>query len=78
MRSHRGTRRQPCVGCEPISIAADADEVALWSRNVDTDRIAMDERARGLWDIAGSEAMTFWDLSGVSVGGPGSVSSHFS
>jgi two-component sensor histidine kinase len=45
-----------------LRIATDAAGVALWSWNVDTDEIAMDERAHGLWGVAG-EAVTFEDLS---------------
>ena len=32
-----------------LRIATDAAGVALWSWNVDTDEIALDERAHGLW-----------------------------
>ena len=45
-----------------LRIATDAAGVALWSWNVDTDRIAMDERAHGLWDVPADEAVTFEDL----------------
>jgi PAS domain-containing protein len=45
-----------------LRIATDAAGVALWSWNVDTDEIAMDERAHGLWGVAGG-AVTFEDLS---------------
>jgi two-component sensor histidine kinase len=41
---------------------SDAAGVALWSWNVDTDEIAMDERAHGLWGVA-SGPVTFEDLS---------------
>ena len=34
-----------------LRIATDAAGVALWSWNVDTDEIAMDERAHGLWGV---------------------------
>jgi two-component sensor histidine kinase len=46
-----------------LRIATDAAGVALWSWNVDTNMIAMDERARGLWDVSAAEAVTFEDLS---------------
>lgn len=45
-----------------LRVATDAAGVALWSWNVGTDEITMDERAHGLWDVpAGS--VTFEDLS---------------
>jgi two-component sensor histidine kinase len=45
-----------------LRIATDAAGVALWSWNVDTDEIALDERAHDLWGVVG-EAVTFEDLS---------------
>ena len=36
-----------------LRIATDAAGVALWSWNVDTDEIALDERAHGLWGVVG-------------------------
>jgi len=47
-----------------LRLAADAAGVALWSWNVDTDEIAMDERAHGLWGVVRGEAVSFEDLSG--------------
>ena len=47
----------------PLRIAADAAGIALWSWNVDTDEIALDERAQGLWGVPGNERVTFEDLS---------------
>lgn len=46
-----------------LRIATDAAGVALWSWNVDTNSISMDERAHGLWDVPAGEAVTFEDLS---------------
>ena len=46
-----------------LRIATDAAGVALWSWNVDTDRIALDERARDLWGIEKEGTVTFEDLS---------------
>src|SRR5215207_3349088 len=46
-----------------LRIASDAAGVALWSWNVDTNSIAMDQRAHGLWDVPAGEAVTFEDLS---------------
>lgn len=49
---------------ERLRIANDAAGIALWSWNVDTDEIALDERARGLWGVAKVEhAVTFEKLS---------------
>ena len=48
---------------ERLRIAADAAGIALWSWNVDTDEIAMDERAHGLWEVPMSGTTTFEDLS---------------
>jgi two-component sensor histidine kinase len=47
-----------------LRIAADAAGIALWSWNVDTDEIALDERARSLWGVpTGEHRVTFEDLS---------------
>ena len=47
-----------------LRVATDAAGVALWSWNVDTDEIAMDERAHGLWGVPREERqITFEDLS---------------
>jgi two-component sensor histidine kinase len=49
---------------ERLRIATDAAEVALWSWNVDTDEIALDERAHGLWSVPRrNRPITFEDLS---------------
>ena len=48
---------------ERLRIATDAAGVALWSWNVDTDEIAMDERAHGLWGLPRDGRVTFEDLS---------------
>ena len=45
-----------------LRIATDAAGVALWSWNVDTDAIAMDERAHGFWGVKVGP-VTFNDLS---------------
>jgi two-component sensor histidine kinase/PAS domain-containing protein len=46
-----------------LRIATDAAGVALWSWNVDSDKIAMDDRAHGLWGVDSGAAVTFEDLS---------------
>jgi len=48
---------------ERLRVATDAAGVALWSWNVDTDEIALDERAHGLWGVPGGKLATFEDLS---------------
>jgi two-component sensor histidine kinase len=46
-----------------LRIATDAAGVALWSWNVDTDRIDMDERAFELWGVPVRDKVTFEELS---------------
>ena len=47
-----------------LRVATDAAGVALWSWNVDTDEIAMDERAHSLWGVPRNRRhVTFEDLS---------------
>lgn len=46
-----------------LRIATDAAGVALWSWNVDTDQIAMDERAFELWGVPVRDQITFEELS---------------
>jgi two-component sensor histidine kinase len=53
----------PVWDANRLRIATDAAGVALWSWNVDTNRIAMDDRAHGLWDVPAGESVTFEDLS---------------
>jgi two-component sensor histidine kinase len=48
---------------ERLRIATDAAGIALWSWNVDTDEIALDERARGLWGVCKDGPVTFEELS---------------
>jgi len=48
---------------ERLRIATDAAGVALWSWNVDTDEIAMDEHAYGLWGVPRNGPATFESLS---------------
>jgi two-component sensor histidine kinase len=48
---------------ERLRIAADAAGIGLWSWNVDTDEIAMDERAHTLWGVPRDGPFTFADLS---------------
>ena len=54
---------RPVWDANRLRIATDAAGVALWSWNVDTDDIAMDERAYGLWGIVNDGTVTFEDLS---------------
>ena len=51
------------MGSGSLRIAADAAGLALWSWNVDTDEIALDERAHGLWGVPQNSPVTFEDLS---------------
>lgn len=43
--------------------AIDAAGVALWSWNVDTDRLTMDEQAFVMWGVPQSDTVCFEDLS---------------
>jgi two-component sensor histidine kinase len=55
---------QPPVWSEAhLRLAIDAAGVALWSWNVDTDKLTMDESGYRLWDVPMSEFVTFEDLS---------------
>ena len=46
-----------------LRTATDAAGVALWSWDVDTDEIAMDERAHHLWGVPRNGPVTFEKLS---------------
>lgn len=46
-----------------LRAATDAAGVALWSWNVDSDVITMDERGYDLWDVSKTEKLTFEVLS---------------
>jgi len=46
-----------------LRFATDAAGVALWSWNVDTDRITLDDRALELWGISTGKSITFEELS---------------
>lgn len=48
---------------EHLRLAITAAGVALWSWNVDTDELRMDDQAFDLWGLARSEKVTFEDLS---------------
>jgi PAS domain-containing protein len=46
-----------------LHLAIDAAGVALWSWNVDTDKLTMDGRGYDLWGVERSEFVCFEDLS---------------
>ena len=48
---------------EHLQLAITAAGVALWSWNVDTDELTMDDRAFDLWGVQRSDQVTFEDLS---------------
>ena len=48
---------------ERLRVATDAAGAALWSWNVDTDEIDLDERACNLWGVPPGLPVTFGDLS---------------
>jgi two-component sensor histidine kinase len=54
----------PVWDANRLRIASDAAGIALWAWDVDTDEIALDERAHRLWGVAaGNPRVTFEDLS---------------
>jgi two-component sensor histidine kinase len=54
----------PVWSAERLRVAADAAGVGLWSWDVDTDAIAMDDRGRALWGLPpGGGPLAFADLS---------------
>ena len=53
----------PVWDARHLRIATDAAGVALWSWNVDTDRITMDDHAFTLWGLRKNGPVTFEDLS---------------
>jgi PAS domain-containing protein len=59
----RGNVALPEWGGKQLRRAIDAAGVALWSWNVDDDRLTMDERAFALWDVPLSDQVTFEELS---------------
>ena len=48
---------------ERLRFATDAAGVALWSWNVDTDKITLDDRALDLWGLPRGQTVTFEELS---------------
>ena len=46
-----------------LRLAIEAAGVALWSWNVDSDRLTLDERAYDLWDVPRCASVTFEDLA---------------
>ena len=54
---------QPVWGATRLRLAIEAAGVALWSWNVDTDRLALDESSCALWEVSGADEICFEDLS---------------
>ena len=50
-------------GPEHLRLAIEAASVALWSWNVDTNRLTMDDRSFGLWGLSWGEEVEFETLS---------------
>ena len=48
---------------ERLRVATDAAGVALWSWNIDTNEVALDERAHALWGVPRNGPVTFEELS---------------
>lgn len=59
----RKSSKKPKWVARELRLAIDAAGVALWSWNVGTDRITMDDRAFELWGVIQSPEVTFEDLS---------------
>ena len=55
--------KPPIWGAGNLRLAIEAAGVALWSWNVDNDKLTMDERGYRLWGVPISEFVTFEDLS---------------
>lgn len=53
----------PVWDAKHLRLATDAAGVGLWSWNVDTDQITMDERAFDMWGVPSGGPVTFEDLS---------------
>jgi two-component sensor histidine kinase len=53
----------PVWDAKHLRLATDAAGVGLWSWNVDTDKITMDERAFDMWGVPSGGPVTFEDLS---------------
>lgn len=53
----------PVWNAKHLRLATDAAGVGLWSWNVDTDEITMDERAFDIWGVPSGGPVTFKDLS---------------
>jgi two-component sensor histidine kinase len=53
----------PAWDARHLRLAIDAAGVALWSWNVDTDKLTMDARAYDLWGVERREFVSFEDLS---------------
>ena len=55
--------KPPVWDKENLHLALTAAGVALWSWNVDTNKLTMDEHGYELWGVPISEFVTFEDLS---------------
>ncbi|MEA2873775.1 MAG: hypothetical protein QOH67_3751 [Hyphomicrobiales bacterium] len=55
--------KPPIWGAGNLRLAIEAAGVALWSWNVDNDKLTMDESGYRLWGVPVSEFVTFEDLS---------------
>jgi PAS domain-containing protein len=58
-----GQSKPQLWNAEQLRLAVEAAGVTLWSWNVDTDQLKMDDRAFDLWGIPRSNHVTFEDLS---------------
>ena len=58
----RQSTTPPVWNAHHLRIATDVAGVALWSWNVDTDEIALDERAHGLWGVPKSNGLVTFEI----------------
>lgn len=57
------TPSSPLWGAKRLRLAVEAAGIALWSWNVDSDQLTMDERAFALWGLHVADTVSFDNLS---------------
>jgi two-component sensor histidine kinase len=55
--------KKQALNLEHLQLAITAAGVALWTWNVDSDQLTMDDQAFDLWGVSRSDSVTFEDLS---------------
>jgi hypothetical protein len=54
---------RPIWGAKRLRLAVEAAGIALWSWDIERDRLEMDQRGFDLWRVRPSNSVTFEDLS---------------